>query len=47
MLKKVDHIGIAVENLDEAIKFYENVLGIKCHGIETVEEQKVRVAFSQ
>lgn len=45
MLKKVDHIGIAVENLDEAVKFYENVLGIKCHGIETVEEQKVRVAF--
>ncbi|KXZ38907.1 methylmalonyl-CoA epimerase [Alkalithermobacter thermoalcaliphilus JW-YL-7 = DSM 7308] len=44
-IKKVDHIGIAVKNLDEALKFYEKVLGIKCEGIEVVEEQKVKVAF--
>ncbi|OPJ54822.1 methylmalonyl-CoA epimerase [Alkalithermobacter paradoxus] len=42
---KVDHIGIAVKNLDEALKFYEEVLGIKCEGTEVVEEQKVKVAF--
>lgn len=42
---KVDHIGIAVTNLEETIKFYEETLGIKCHGIETVEDQKVKVAF--
>ena len=45
MVNKVDHIGIAVNNLDEAIKLYKDVLGIELHGIELVEEQKVRVAF--
>ena len=44
-ISKVDHIGIAVTNLDETIKFYEDVLGIKCQGTETVADQKVRVAF--
>lgn len=44
-VQKVDHIGIAVSNLDETIKFYEEVVGVKCHGTEVVEEQKVRVAF--
>lgn len=42
---KVDHIGIAVKNLDESLKFYTEVLGLKCEGTEVVEEQKVRVAF--
>ncbi|NPE20993.1 methylmalonyl-CoA epimerase [Fusibacter sp. A1] len=42
---KVDHIGIAVKNLDETLKFYTEVLGLECQGTETVEEQKVRVAF--
>lgn len=45
MVKKVDHIGIAVKNLDESLKFYENVLGLKAAGTEVVEEQKVKVAF--
>lgn len=45
MVKKVDHIGIAVKSLDEALKFYEEVLGMKLQGIEVVEEQKVKVAF--
>lgn len=44
-IRKLDHIGIAVPNLDDAIKFYEEVLGIKCEGKEVVEEQKVNVAF--
>jgi methylmalonyl-CoA/ethylmalonyl-CoA epimerase len=42
---KIDHIGIAVNNLDETLKFYEEVLGITCTGKEEVPEQKVRVAF--
>jgi len=42
---KVDHIGIAVSNLDDAIKLYKDVLGLELHGIEEVEEQKVKVAF--
>lgn len=45
MIKKVDHIGIAVKDLDETLKFYEDVLGIKAQGNEVIEEQKVRVAF--
>jgi len=45
MVKKVDHIGIAVSNLDEAVKLYSDVLGLELHGTEVVEEQKVKVAF--
>jgi len=45
LIKKVDHIGIAVSNLEETIKFYRETLGIELQGIEVVEEQKVRVAF--
>jgi len=42
---KVDHIGIAVKDLEESMKFYSQVLGLESQGIEVVEEQKVRVAF--
>ena len=45
MVKKIDHIGIAVKNLDEQIHFYSDVLGLPLAGIETVEDQKVRVAI--
>lgn len=45
MVNKVDHIGIAVKNLNETLKFYEEILGIKCVSAEVVEEQKVKVAF--
>ena len=45
MVGKVDHIGIAVKNLEESLKFYEDVLGIKCVADEVVEEQKVKTAF--
>lgn len=42
---KVDHVGIAVNNLEESLRFYEDVLGINCEGTEIVSEQKVKVAF--
>ncbi|SCI91838.1 Lactoylglutathione lyase [uncultured Clostridium sp.] len=42
---RVDHVGIAVNNLEETLKFYEDVLGLKCEGTEVVEDQKVKVAF--
>lgn len=45
MIRKVDHIGIAVKNLDEALKFYTEMLGLDLAGTEVVEEQKVKVAF--
>jgi methylmalonyl-CoA epimerase len=41
----VDHIGIAVKSIDEALKFWEETLGIKCTGREEVAEQKVVTAF--
>lgn len=45
MVNKIDHIGIAVKDLDEALNFYENILGLKSQGTEIVQEQKVKVAF--
>lgn len=41
----VDHIGVAVKSIDEALKFWEGTLGIKCHGVEEVADQKVKTAF--
>jgi len=41
----LEHIGIAVKSLDEAIPFYESILGLKCYNIEEVLEQKVKTAF--
>jgi methylmalonyl-CoA/ethylmalonyl-CoA epimerase len=43
-VKRIDHIAIAVDSLDEALRFYEGALGLKCIGVETVAEQGVRVA---
>ena len=42
---RVDHIGIAVKDLAQAKKFYEEILGMKATGEEVVEEQKVKVCF--
>jgi methylmalonyl-CoA/ethylmalonyl-CoA epimerase len=44
MLKRIDHVGIAVKSLDEAVKFYSSI-GINPYHFEEVESQKVRVAF--
>lgn len=41
----IEHLGIAVSNLEKAIAFYENVLGLTCYNIEEVADQKVRTAF--
>lgn len=45
MIKHIDHLGIAVQSLDESIPFYENTLGLKCAHREEVPSQKVRTAF--
>ncbi len=44
-ISKIEHLGIAVTSIEEALPYYENVLGFECYNIETVEEQKVRTAF--
>ncbi len=41
----IEHIGIAVKSLDEAVPFYEKVFGLKCYAVEEVKEQKVKTAF--
>ena len=45
MITKVNHIGIAVNSIDEVIKLYTEGLGLKLKDIEIVEEQKVRTAI--
>lgn len=44
-IKHIDHIGVAVKNIQQASKFYEEILGLKVEGLENVAEQKVNVAF--
>lgn len=44
-ISHIEHIGIAVKDLQTAIPYYENVLGLKCYAIEEVPEQKVKTAF--
>ncbi len=41
----IEHIGIAVKSLKEAIPFYEKVLGLTCYSVEEVKDQKVKTAF--
>ncbi len=41
----IEHVGIAVKDLDAAIKYYENIFGLECYKIEEVPDQKVRTAF--
>lgn len=41
----IEHIGIAVQNLEESIKYYENVLGLECYAVEEIVDQKVKTAF--
>lgn len=40
----IEHIGIAVSDLQSAIHFYEDILGLECYGVEDVPDQKVRTA---
>lgn len=44
-ISKIEHLGIAVTSIEEALPYYEQVLGFECYNIETVEDQKVRTAF--
>ncbi|MBN1639226.1 MAG: methylmalonyl-CoA epimerase [Ignavibacteriales bacterium] len=44
-ISHIEHIGIAVKNLEESIKYYESILGLKCYAVEEVADQKVKTAF--
>ncbi|MCH6257223.1 methylmalonyl-CoA epimerase [Puniceicoccaceae bacterium K14] len=45
MIQKIDHIGIAVNNLEASTQYFENALGLSCHGTEEVASQGVKTAF--
>ncbi len=45
MIQQIDHLGIAVKSLEEAIPFWEKALGLHCEKMEEVESQKVKTAF--
>ncbi|MFM7662087.1 MAG: methylmalonyl-CoA epimerase [Bacteroidota bacterium] len=47
MFRKIEHLGIAVENIEESLKIYENLLGAECYKIEIVESEFVKTAFIQ
>ena len=44
-VKHIDHIGIAVKGIEQAGKFYTDILGLKIEDVENVADQKVNVAF--
>ena len=45
MIQSIDHLGIAVRSLDEAVPLYEKALGLRCLGREEVASQRVKTAF--
>ncbi len=44
-ISRIDHLGIAVQSIDEVLPYFENTLGLKCYNIEEVADQKVKTAF--
>ena len=45
MIEGLDHIGIAVKNLDEALELYEGILGLEVENVCAFQEQKIKTAF--
>ena len=44
-ISHIEHLGIGVQSIEEAIPYFEEVLGLKCYAIEEVADQKVKTAF--
>ena len=44
-ISRIDHLGIAVQSIDEVLPYFENTLRLKCYAVEEVEDQKVKTAF--
>jgi methylmalonyl-CoA/ethylmalonyl-CoA epimerase len=44
-ISHIEHIGIAVKDLQQSIEYWEKVFGLKCYAIEEVKDQRVKTAF--
>ncbi len=44
-ISHIEHLGIAVPSIEEALPYFKNVLGLDCYAIEEVADQKVKTAF--
>ena len=44
-ISHIEHLGLAVQSIEEALPYFENVLGLKCYAVEEVADQKVKTAF--
>lgn len=44
-ISHIEHLGIAVQSIEDALPYFENVLGLKCYAVEEVADQKVKTAF--
>ena len=44
-ISRIDHLGIAIQSIDEVLPYFEITLGLKCYAVEEVEDQKVKTAF--
>ena len=44
-ISHIEHLGIVVKSIEEAVPYYENILGVKCYAVEEVADQKVKTAF--
>lgn len=44
-ISHIEHLGIAVKSIEEAVPYYENILGVKCYAVEEVADQRVKTAF--
>ncbi len=44
-ISHIEHLGIAVQSIEESLPYFEEVLGLKCYNVEVVEDQKVKTAF--
>lgn len=44
-ISRIEHLGIAVQSIEEALPYFEKVLGLECYAVEEVTDQKVKTAF--
>ena len=44
-ISHIEHLGIGVQSIEEALPYFENVLGLKCYAVEEVADQTVKTAF--